>query len=175
MSKVTSFLFLVLIIALAGCGTTGDFVRSEGSINEYSREFGAAGWTYEDYLVTRSRGFAEAHESIAFQWATSNAGERILSVAFQTYSHERQASNVLNIIVDGVAFSLTDVEPEYTNVALNNDIIERNAVVIGLELSEALLSASHVQFQYVNVTNVTRDDLEALKAFIGNHLHIAMM
>lgn len=167
-------LVLGAVVVLASCGTTSDFLRDEQSINAYDRSFSSREWSYEEYLVTRSGGFAEVHESIAFQWATSNDGERVLSIAFQTYSHDAANCNQITIIADGVLFTLTDLEPEFTNVAFNNDIIERNVVVIEPEVGAALINASHVQFQYITVTNVNRESLGDLQNFLRSHLHTAM-
>lgn len=167
-------LVLGALALLASCGTTSDFIRSDQSINEYDRSFSSSEWSYEEYLVTRSSGFAEVHESIAFQWATSNDGERVLSIAFQTYSHDAANRNQITVVIDGESFTLIDLEPEFTNVAFNNDIIERNVVVIDPEIGAALLNASHIQFQYVTVTNVNRESLGDFQNFLRSHLHTAM-
>ena len=159
---------------LASCSTASDFVRDDQSINLYDRSFSSSEWSYEEYLVARSGGFAEVHESIAFQWATSNDGERVLSIAFQTYSHDAVNRNQITIIADSASFTLTDLEPEFTNLAFNNDIVERNVVVINPEVGSALLNAEHVQFQYVTVTNINRESLDRLQNFLRSHLHTAM-
>lgn len=159
---------------LASCSTASDFIRDDQSINSYDRSFSTSEWSYDEYLVTRSHGFSEVHESIAFQWATSNNGEQVLSIAFQTYSHNVANRNQITIVADGISFTLTDLEPEFTNVAFNNDVVERNVVVINPEVGSALLNAAHVQFQYVNVTNVNRESLGDLQNFLRSHLHTAM-
>lgn len=155
------FFLVILVVALVGCGTAGDFVRSEGSIRSYNR---SATWSYDDLLLVRSEGFQKVHEAVALQSAVSDRGDTVFSMVYQTYSHADQRNNEIVFTIDSIPYTFSDPEPTYQNII--GGIVERNIVVLSDTFIEALNVANSIQIVFVNSTNLSDTDIDAIQQFI---------